>query len=209
MAKVLEFQLQHHSFQRNPRADLLQNGLVGSPCSPRDSRESSPTPQFKSINSSVLSLLHKAPPFWPPPMALSLFHKPFPLAEGGVKGRWSAKAILRVSLTGKGQGWASRSAALGGPEGVPARFSTHVRGRGSRRVSGQPCVVAEGFSVISLLPLAHTSPRRAAQSENSFYSPGRRSCQFKGRIWKQKPEHVRWGFLGSSRPRLAHVFTHF
>ena len=34
-AKVLEFQLQHHSFQRNPRADLLQNGLVGSPCSPR------------------------------------------------------------------------------------------------------------------------------------------------------------------------------
>ena len=46
------------SFQRNPRADLLQNGLVGSPCSPRDSQESSPAPQFKSINSSVLSLLH-------------------------------------------------------------------------------------------------------------------------------------------------------
>ena len=58
MAKVLEFQFQHHSFQRNPRADLLQNGLVGSPCSPRDSQESSPTPQFKSINSSALSLLH-------------------------------------------------------------------------------------------------------------------------------------------------------
>ena len=33
-------------------------GLVGSPCSPRDSQESSPTPQFKSINSSVLSFLH-------------------------------------------------------------------------------------------------------------------------------------------------------
>ena len=49
VAKVLEFQLQHHSFQRNPRADLFQNGLVGSPCSPRDSQESSPTPQFKSI----------------------------------------------------------------------------------------------------------------------------------------------------------------
>ena len=47
-----------HSFQRNPRADLLQNGLVGSPCSPRDSQESSPTPQFKRINSSMLSLLH-------------------------------------------------------------------------------------------------------------------------------------------------------
>ena len=58
VAKVLEFQLQHHSFQRNLRADLLQNGSVGSPCSPRDSQESSLTPQFKSINSSVLSFLH-------------------------------------------------------------------------------------------------------------------------------------------------------
>ena len=58
VTKVLEFQLQHHSLQRNPRADLLQNGLVGSPCSPRDSQESSTTPQFKSSNSSVLSLLH-------------------------------------------------------------------------------------------------------------------------------------------------------
>ena len=29
--------------------------LVGSPCCPRDSQESSPTPQFKSISSSVLS----------------------------------------------------------------------------------------------------------------------------------------------------------
>ena len=58
VAQVLEFQLSHHSFQRNPRADLLRNGLVGSSCSPRDSQESSPTPQFKSINSSVLSFLH-------------------------------------------------------------------------------------------------------------------------------------------------------
>ena len=58
MAKVLEFQLQHHSFQRIPRADLLQNGLVWSPCSPRDSQESSPTPQFKSISSLALSFLH-------------------------------------------------------------------------------------------------------------------------------------------------------
>ena len=57
VAKVLEFQLLHHSFQRNPRADL-QNGLVGSPGSPRDSQESSLTPQFKSISSSALSLLH-------------------------------------------------------------------------------------------------------------------------------------------------------
>ena len=43
---------------KTPRVDLLQNGLVGSPCSPRDSQESSPTPQFKSINSSVLSFLY-------------------------------------------------------------------------------------------------------------------------------------------------------
>ena len=46
----MELQLQHHSFQRNHRVNFLQNGLVGSPCSPRDSQESSPTPQFKSIN---------------------------------------------------------------------------------------------------------------------------------------------------------------
>ena len=45
------------SFQRNPRADLLQNGLVGSSCSPRHSQESSPKPQFKSINSLALSFL--------------------------------------------------------------------------------------------------------------------------------------------------------
>ena len=56
VTKVLEFQLQHQSFQWTVRTDL-QNGLVGSPCSPRDSQESS-TPQFKSINSLALSLLH-------------------------------------------------------------------------------------------------------------------------------------------------------
>jgi len=32
--------------------------LLWSPCSPRDSQESSPTPQFKSINSSALSFLY-------------------------------------------------------------------------------------------------------------------------------------------------------
>ena len=58
MAKVLEFQLQHQSFQSILRTDFLYDGLVGSPCSPRDSQESSPTPQFKSINSSMLSFLY-------------------------------------------------------------------------------------------------------------------------------------------------------
>ena len=40
--KYWSFSFSINSFQRNPRADLLQNGLVGSPCSPRDSQESSP-----------------------------------------------------------------------------------------------------------------------------------------------------------------------
>ena len=58
VAKVLEFQLQHQSFQWTPRTDLFYDGLVGSPCRPRDSQESSLTPQFKRINSSVLSFLY-------------------------------------------------------------------------------------------------------------------------------------------------------
>ena len=45
-------------FQWIFRTDFLLDGLVGSPWSPRDSQESSPTPQFKSINSSALSFLH-------------------------------------------------------------------------------------------------------------------------------------------------------
>ena len=40
------------------RIDFLQDGLVGSPYSPRASQESSPAPQFKSINSQTLSLLY-------------------------------------------------------------------------------------------------------------------------------------------------------
>ena len=38
VAKVLEFQLQHQSFQWIFRTDFPQNWLVGSPCSPRDSK---------------------------------------------------------------------------------------------------------------------------------------------------------------------------
>ena len=34
------------------------DGLVGSPCCPRNSQESSPTPSFKSINTSALSFLY-------------------------------------------------------------------------------------------------------------------------------------------------------
>ena len=56
VAKVLEFQLQHQSFQWIFRTDFLW--LVGSPCCPRDSQESFPAPQFKSIISSTLSFLY-------------------------------------------------------------------------------------------------------------------------------------------------------
>ena len=57
VAKVSEFQLQCQSFQWIFRTDFLENGLVGSPCSSRDSQESSPKPQFKGINSLVLSFM--------------------------------------------------------------------------------------------------------------------------------------------------------
>ena len=55
-AKILEFQLQHQSFQWIFRTDFLQDWLVWSPCSPKDSHKSFPTPQFKRINSSALTL---------------------------------------------------------------------------------------------------------------------------------------------------------
>ena len=47
VARVLEFQLQYQSFQWIFRTDFLYDWLVWTPCSPRDSPESSPTPQFK------------------------------------------------------------------------------------------------------------------------------------------------------------------
>ena len=47
------------SFNNSPSSEysglISQDLLVGSPCSPRDTEESSPTPQFKSIYSWVLS----------------------------------------------------------------------------------------------------------------------------------------------------------
>ena len=58
VAKVLELQLQHQSFQWIFRVDLLKNWLVWSPCCPRDSQESSPAPQLESVNSLVLRLLY-------------------------------------------------------------------------------------------------------------------------------------------------------
>ena len=54
VAKLLEIQLQHQSSKWRFRTYFLYDWLVGSPFSPRDSQESSPTPKFKSISSSVL-----------------------------------------------------------------------------------------------------------------------------------------------------------
>ena len=58
VANVFEFQLQQQSFQWTVRTDFLEDWLLWFPCSPRDSQESSSTPQFKSINSSLLSFLY-------------------------------------------------------------------------------------------------------------------------------------------------------
>ena len=46
VAKVLELQLQHQSFQWIFRVDFLLDWLAGSSCSPRDSQESFPAPRF-------------------------------------------------------------------------------------------------------------------------------------------------------------------
>ena len=58
VAKVLELQLQHQSFQQIFRTDFLLGWTGWISLHPRDSQESSPTPHFKSIHSSVLSFLY-------------------------------------------------------------------------------------------------------------------------------------------------------
>ena len=68
LTKVLEIQLQLQSFQWKFGLSNIQwifKGLIcfridwfWTPFSPRDSQEFSPTPQFKSINSSALSFLY-------------------------------------------------------------------------------------------------------------------------------------------------------
>ena len=58
VTKVLEFQLQHQSFQWIFRTDFLYDVLVGSLGCPRNTQESSSTPQFKSINSLALGFLY-------------------------------------------------------------------------------------------------------------------------------------------------------
>ena len=50
------YPLNGHEFEQAPGVGDGQGSLMC--CSPWDSQESSPTPQFKSISSSGLSLLH-------------------------------------------------------------------------------------------------------------------------------------------------------
>ena len=61
---------------------LSMNTQDWSPCSPGDSQESSPTPQFKSINSSVLSFLYS--------LTLTSIHD-----------HWKTVALTRWTFVGK------------------------------------------------------------------------------------------------------------
>ena len=56
--KYWSFSFKISPSSEHPGLISFQDGLVGSLCSPRDSQESSPTPQLESINFSALSFLH-------------------------------------------------------------------------------------------------------------------------------------------------------
>ena len=69
VAKVLEIQLTHQSFQWIFKVDFLQEQLVWFPGNPRGSQESFPVPQFESISSVVFSLFYgpahtSIPDYW-------------------------------------------------------------------------------------------------------------------------------------------------
>ena len=57
VAKVLEFSFNISPSNEHPELISFRM-LIGYPCSPRDSQESSPTPQFKSTNSLQFSFLY-------------------------------------------------------------------------------------------------------------------------------------------------------
>ena len=100
VAKVLEFTFSislcnEYSGMISFRMDSCK---VGSPCSPRDdSQESSPTPQFKSIDSSVLSCLyspnltsiHKVPP-----QGINNVYKPFIELKANKQNYWIWSVLL-------------------------------------------------------------------------------------------------------------------
>ena len=80
--KYWSFRFSISPSNEQPGLISFKNWLVWSPCSPRDSQESSPTPQFKSINSSALSLLYSP--------TLTSIHK-----------YWKTIALTRWTFVGK------------------------------------------------------------------------------------------------------------
>ena len=69
VTKYWSFSFSIKSFQWIFRTDFLEDWLIWSPCSARDSQECSPTPQFKSINSLAFSFLNSLtltsiPDYW-------------------------------------------------------------------------------------------------------------------------------------------------
>ena len=79
VAKVLEFQLQHQSFQWIFRTDFLEDGLVGSPCSPRDSQESSPNHSSKAsiLQHSALFMVQLSHPYMTTGKTIALTRRTF------------------------------------------------------------------------------------------------------------------------------------
>ena len=79
VAKVLEFQLQHLSFQWTFRTDFLYDGLVGSPCSPRDSSRvfSNTTIQKHHFLSTQLSLRSSSHPYLTTGKTIALTRRTF------------------------------------------------------------------------------------------------------------------------------------
>ena len=74
VAKLLEFQLQHQSFQWIFRTDFLSDWLVWSPCSPRDSQESSLAPVFWH---SAIFVVHLSYPYMTTEKTISLTRQIF------------------------------------------------------------------------------------------------------------------------------------
>ena len=104
-ANVFELQLQHQPFQWIFRTDFLYNWLVWSLCYPRDSQESSPASQFKSINSSVLGLLYSP----------SHIHMGFPGSSVGKESTYNVRDPSSIPGLGRsaGEWWATHSSVLG------------------------------------------------------------------------------------------------
>ena len=96
VAKALDLQLQHQSFQWGFKVDFLSDWLVWFPHCLRDSQESSLAPQFKSISSSVLCLLYG------PPVYLYSHHAQTEIqipSQSLQSSTWSAAYVSCLSFT--------------------------------------------------------------------------------------------------------------